>query len=221
VGKSGRRRRRLWLGVAGQWGAIRQLPSGGWQAEFTNPDSVALTPAPETFLTKRAANEWLAAKQADLDRPLRDRVIATNPALLRKKSLPRRPMTDRPVLSPTDIERLAQAMRHKDDQTLVRLLGYGGLRIGEALALRRRDLDPARSTLTIQRSVEDVKGHLSVGRSAAFGVADGSVLQCLRPSLRQLQRTRSCDEEHRAEDAEYQAGTTPVADLRYREGRKY
>jgi 8-hydroxy-5-deazaflavin:NADPH oxidoreductase len=42
------------------WGAIRQLPSGGWQAKFTNPDSVALTPAPDTFPTKRAANEWLA-----------------------------------------------------------------------------------------------------------------------------------------------------------------
>ena len=102
-----------------------------------------------------------------LDRPLRDRVIATNPALLRKKSLPRRPTTDRPVLSPTDIERLARAMRRDDDRTLVRLLGYSGLRIGEALALRRRDLDPARSTLAIQRSVEDVKGRLIVGETKA------------------------------------------------------
>ena len=239
------------------WGAIRQLPSGRWQAKFTNPDSVALTPAPDTFPTKRAANEWLATKQADLmrgialddkagerplrfwwdgfersmatlkpktqtsyeaawrlrieptfgrvpvrrirpsqveewvstlgakgtsaskiieahgvlkrilDRPLRDRIIATNPALLRKKSLPRRPMIDRPVLSPTDIERLARAMRRQDDQTLVRLLGYGGLRIGEALALRRHDLDSARCTLTIQRNVEDVKGHLVIGETKA------------------------------------------------------
>jgi integrase len=239
------------------WGAIRQLPSGRWQAKFTNAEAGRLLPAPDTFPTKKAANEWLATKHADLirgldlddragerplrswwagfersmttlkpktqtayeaawrlrieptfgrlpvrrirpshvedwlatmgqagnsaskiieahgvlkrvlDRPLRDRVIATNPALLRKKSLPRRPTTDRPVLSPIDIERLARAMRRDDDRTLVRLLGYGGLRIGEALALRRRDLDPARSTLAIQRSVEDVKGRLIVGETKA------------------------------------------------------
>ena len=76
-----------------------------------------------------------------------------------------RPTTDRPVLSPIDIEHLAMAMQRDDDRTLVRLLGYGGLRIGEALALRRRDLDPTRSTLAIRRSLEEVKGKLIVGET--------------------------------------------------------
>jgi len=100
-----------------------------------------------------------------LDRPLRDRIISVNPALLRRKSLPRRPKTDRPVLSPEDIDKLTQAMRRDDDKALVRLLAYGGLRIGEALALRRRDFDPLRRTLAIRRSVEEVKGHLHVGET--------------------------------------------------------
>ena len=237
------------------WGAVRQLPSGKWQAKFTGPGEGRLLPAPDTFPTKKAANEWLDTKHADLirglalddragdkplrawwdgfersmvtlkpktqtsyeaawrlrieptfgrmpvrrirpsqveewvtelgkagvsaskiieahgvlkrilDRPLRDRVIATNPSLLRKKALPRRPITDRPVLSPIDIERLAMAMPRDDDRTLVRLLGYGGLRIGEALALRRRDLDASRSTLAIERSLEEVKGRLVVGET--------------------------------------------------------
>lgn len=100
-----------------------------------------------------------------LDRPLRDRVSSVNPALLLNKALPRGPKTDRPVLSPNDIDRLTRAMRRDDDKALVRLLAYGGPRIGEALALRRRDFDPIRRTLAIRRSVEEVKGHLPVGET--------------------------------------------------------
>ena len=50
-------------------------------------------------------------------------------------------------MSPSNNAHLAPAMQRDDDRTLVRLLGYGGLRISEALAFRRRDLDPTRSTL--------------------------------------------------------------------------
>jgi len=64
-----------------------------------------------------------------------------------------------------EVEQLAQAMRRDDDKVLIRLLAYGGLRIGEALALRRRDLDSVRHTLAIRRSVEDVKGYLHVGET--------------------------------------------------------
>jgi len=52
------------------WGAIRQLPSGRWQAKFTSADAGRLMPAPDTFSTKKAANEWLATKHADLIRGL-------------------------------------------------------------------------------------------------------------------------------------------------------
>lgn len=56
-------------------------------------------------------------------------------------SLPKRPQTERPFLSPAEVEALACAMTHERDRVLVRQLAYGGLRVGEALALRWSDVD--------------------------------------------------------------------------------
>jgi integrase len=50
--------------------------------------------------------------------------------------------------------------RHR---ALVLVLGYGGLRIGEASALRVGDVDPARGRLTIERSAVEVDGKIVVG----------------------------------------------------------
>lgn len=49
-----------------EWGRIRQLPSGRWQARYPGPDGV-LRPAPETFETKKVAASWLADKQAEIN----------------------------------------------------------------------------------------------------------------------------------------------------------
>ena len=70
-----------------------------------------------------------------LDRAVRDEAIAQNSCTMRSGSLPKRPQTERPVLSPAEVEALACAMTHERDRVLVRLLAYGGLRVGEALAL--------------------------------------------------------------------------------------
>lgn len=47
-----------------QFGSIRRLPSGRWQARVPGP-SGRLLPAPRTFLTKGDASRWLAAAQTD------------------------------------------------------------------------------------------------------------------------------------------------------------
>ena len=60
---------------------------------------------------------------------------------------PRKTHREHPVLTPAQVERIATAMKRDDDKTIVRLLAYGGLRIGEALALRRGSLDPVGKTL--------------------------------------------------------------------------
>ena len=44
------------------WGAIRKLPSGRYQASYTGPDLVRY-PAPITFDTQAAAEEWLALER--------------------------------------------------------------------------------------------------------------------------------------------------------------
>lgn len=105
-----------------------------------------------------------------LDGPLRDRVIPSNPAAQRSAPLPRRPQHDRPVLTPAEVERLVTATRREDDKLIVRLLAYGGLRVGEALALRLIDHDRDRHTLTIRQSVGEVGGRLVVGATKTYAV---------------------------------------------------
>jgi integrase len=89
-----------------------------------------------------------------LDRPVRDGVLSVNPCANRRGALPRRPNTERPVLSPAEVEQLAAHMRHDDDRLLLRTLAYTGLRIGEALALQRSDINAERRTIRVQRSVD-------------------------------------------------------------------
>jgi hypothetical protein len=50
-----------------QWGSIRSLASGRYQARYFDPDTRRKVPAPQTFATKGAADRWLAAKRTELD----------------------------------------------------------------------------------------------------------------------------------------------------------
>ncbi len=47
------------------FGRVRKLPSGRWQARYPGPDGID-RPAPETFATKKLADDWLAAMQTEL-----------------------------------------------------------------------------------------------------------------------------------------------------------
>jgi hypothetical protein len=49
----------------GRFGAVRQLPSGRWQARYTGPDGLRRL-APNTFDTKKAAYRWLVALEAEM-----------------------------------------------------------------------------------------------------------------------------------------------------------
>ncbi|GAX50173.1 tyrosine-type recombinase/integrase [Streptomyces olivochromogenes] len=50
-----------------QFGRVRKLPSGRYQARYVAPDG-QLRPAPETFRTKKDADDWLADKQTEMRR---------------------------------------------------------------------------------------------------------------------------------------------------------
>jgi integrase len=112
--------------------------------------------------------ETLGVLKRILDLAVRDGAVAVNPCSLRSARLPRRPTTDRPVLSPSEVQTLARAMSHDSDQVLVKLLAYTGLRIGEALALRWTDVDLDRKVLTVRQSVEDTGGTLIVGPTKTY-----------------------------------------------------
>jgi integrase len=49
------------------WGRIRKLGSGRWQARYPGPDGL-LRPAPDTFARKTDAADWLAGKRTEISR---------------------------------------------------------------------------------------------------------------------------------------------------------
>jgi integrase len=50
-----------------QWGSVRSLASGRYQARYLDPDTSRMVPAPQTFATKSRADRWLATKRTELD----------------------------------------------------------------------------------------------------------------------------------------------------------
>jgi integrase len=264
-----------------QWGSVRSLASGRYQARYFDPDTRRMVPAPQTFATNGAAGRWLAAKRTELDvgtavddmagnRPLREwwpgywrstqrrkphtrlgyetawrlrieprfgsmpvrrikpslvddwvadmieqglsvskiteslgvlkrvldrvvraRVIATNPCSLRAVILPKRSQMNRPVLSPAEVEKLAQAMNHESDRVLVRLLAFGGLRVNECFALLWSDVDLEHKTLTVRQSVADVKGRLIIGPTTTYATRTITLPDALRVQLLALRKSQS------------------------------
>ena len=264
-----------------QWGSVRSLASGRYQARYFEPDTRSTVPAPQTFATKGAADKWLAVKRTELDagtavddkagnRPLlewwpgywrstqsrkphtragyetawrlrieprfgsmpvrrikpshvddwvadmieqglsvskiteslgvlrrvldrvaRDRAIATNPCSLRAVSLPKRFQTERPVLSPFEVETLAQAIPHESDRVLVRLVAFGGLRINECFALQWPDVDLERKTLTVRQSVSDVNGRLIIGPTKTYATRTITLPDALAAQLLTLKDSQS------------------------------
>ncbi len=71
--------------------------------------------------------------------------------------MPKLPETNPEILTNEEMDRIIQATRPPHD-VLVSLLVYGGLRIGEAFALRRLRFDHHTRTLTIAEAVEEVSG---------------------------------------------------------------
>jgi len=75
----------------------------------------------------------------------------------RSVRLPRLPEAAPTILTAEQVNRLA-AHCEPADRVLVLLLAYGGLRIGEALALRRRSVDLATGRLEVTEAVAQVPG---------------------------------------------------------------
>lgn len=94
-----------------------------------------------------------------LDDAVRDRRVASNPA--RGVKLPKRAPRRNVYLSPDQLDALAkEAGRYR---SLVLLLGVGGLRFGEAAALRVSDVDWLRRRIELHTNVVKVGGTFAVG----------------------------------------------------------
>ena len=94
-----------------------------------------------------------------LDDCVRDRMLASNPA--RGVKLPKRAPQKQVYLSAAQLDRLAdESVRYRG---LVLLLGVGGLRWGEAAALRVCDVDFLRRRVTLHRNAVMVADRVIVG----------------------------------------------------------
>ncbi|MFF5291925.1 tyrosine-type recombinase/integrase [Paractinoplanes globisporus] len=133
--------------------------------------------------------EALGVLKRVLDRAVRDHAIAKNPATDRSVRLKEPPLPNRPVLTPADVERLALPLRLPRDRALVRLLAYGGLRIGEALALRWSDINFQAKTANIELSVEDTNGTVIVGPTKTYAKRTVDLPDALIAELKTLKKT--------------------------------
>lgn len=91
---------------------------------------------------------------AMLDGAADERLIGRNPA--KRIELPRVESSEHQFLTGDEVERLASAMVDRD-RAMVYVLAYGGLRFGEAQALRVTDVDPLRNRVHVRRRVMMVR----------------------------------------------------------------
>ncbi|MGH2827713.1 MAG: tyrosine-type recombinase/integrase [Actinomycetota bacterium] len=116
--------------------------------------------------------------------------------------LPKLPQREMLFLSAEQVGALADAMVKPYD-TLVYVLAYGGLRWGEAIALRRGRCDLLHSTLHVRESLVDVGGRLILGATKTY--ANRAV--SLPPFLRL--RLEDHLEQHVAKDVDALVFTSP------------
>ena len=150
-------------------GALTPMRVGEWLAQLQR-DGLSASRVRQAYRVLSLA----------MDAAVRERLLTSNPCG-RHHRLPRLPETEPTILTVADVEKLVthlrkgSAPRGKDRSSaqpiqpnpslalLVELLAYGGLRIGEARALRRRHVDPLGCRLIVAESLTEVDGKFSFG----------------------------------------------------------
>jgi integrase len=138
--------------VAPRWDArriadIRYSEVQAWVSELSGKRGAAVVQTAYSVLARI------------LDDAVRDRLLASNPA--RGVKLPKRPPRRNVYLTTAQLDLLAVESGHY--RSLVLLLGVGGLRWGEAAALRVRDMDYLRRRVELHRNAVMVNSTVIVG----------------------------------------------------------
>jgi integrase len=146
------------LHVEPEWGSksvgeVRFSDVQTWVASLSRGDEER---RPKSATTVLRAYGVLAGV---LDAAVRDRRIPANPA--RGVPLPRKIRREHRYLSHEQLYQVAEASGQYG--TLIRLLGYTGLRWGEATGLRARDIDTSRRRLTVVQNAVLVRGQVVIG----------------------------------------------------------
>ncbi|MBW3090393.1 tyrosine-type recombinase/integrase [Bifidobacterium miconisargentati] len=147
-----------------------------------------------TLALDRSASVVLRAKgivSAVLDRAVEDRLIAENPC--KGLDLPRKPVRkERRVYLPIPrlvrfAEECGKAMNlGAERRALVLLLGFCGLRWGEAAGLRREDVDLERGLLTVRHNIVWVRGRPVEGTPKSYEMRNVPMPVIVSDALRPL-----------------------------------
>ncbi len=161
---------------AGPWLATRSHLKPRTQESYETLLRIHILPAFGDIRLDRidtmSIEAWIAAKLAGglsasqvrqahqvlrqiLSAAVKARHIPSNPALGIK--LPKLPRREQLFLDPHQVDRLAEVVPDQF-RALVYIFAYGGLRWGEAVALRRRRVDVLRGRLDVAESLADVAG---------------------------------------------------------------
>jgi integrase len=147
-------------------------------------------------LSRSLIVETLGVLKRVLDRAVRDNVIASNPCSGRRMALPRKQQVERPVLSPADVEKIANACKHDRDRVLIRFLSYSGPRIGEAFALRWESVDLERRTVTIRENVSSDTGVPIVRPTKTYAARTIVIPRAMAESLRVYREKTGLHHQH-------------------------
>jgi integrase len=131
--------------------AIKPIQVAEWVAELRRRKS-ARTGKPLSASRVRQAYRVLSLLMAAA---VENELIARSPC--RGVRMPKLPETDPQILTNEEMDRIIAYAKAPHD-VLISLLAYGGLRIGEAFALRRLRFEQETWTLTIAEAVEEVSG---------------------------------------------------------------
>ena len=110
---------------------------------------------------------------------VRNRYLLSNPA--EGIPLPPLPRKEMLFLDAAEVQRLAEAAGPHD--TLIFTLAYGGLRWGEAVALRRPSINILRSTIEVAESLAEVRGEMIFGPTKNYKRRTVTVPSFLRDRL--------------------------------------
>jgi integrase len=97
--------------------------------------------------------------------------------------LPRLKANETLFLNPREVERLADAVPRRY-RALIYVLAYGGLRWGEAAALRRKRIDSDSARITVAESLADVNGILHFGETKTNRIRNVAIPAFLVEGLR-------------------------------------
>ncbi|KHK98324.1 integrase [Microbacterium mangrovi] len=149
--------------VEPKWGAVRiseiqHSSIQSWVAALT-AGTAPSTKKASSPLSPSTVRQAFGVLNSILEVAVRDRLLLANPA--KDVQLPRKVRKRRQYLTHAQVERLAVACG--DEGLYVLFLAYTGLRWGEMVALRVRDLDMLRKRVSVQENAVRVNGQIAVG----------------------------------------------------------